>query len=247
MLRTIILSSLVLIGFSCLAHADTVYLKSGKVIEGKIVKETEDFIKLKTSGFLLTYFKDTIKKIDREQSPDLLSETTEGDNERPKKPKIEDGVPQKEFFMRAYDDSSLSMLLPAVWEKLDRNLYPFDSFADRVIRVFSHKAAYDVGFVVVGQKSRPSTPMSYGEILAYVVEELGKASFHSRPSVVYLSGERVVTFVRKAKYNDKSILINGIVFFRGKNWKTVEIAFEEKDFLAYGHALKKMRNSIRLR
>lgn len=48
-------------------QADTVYLKNGKVIEGKIVEETDDFVRISRLdfNFKIKYLKKSIKKIER--------------------------------------------------------------------------------------------------------------------------------------------------------------------------------------
>jgi len=45
------------------AYADTVVLKSGKTLEGKIVEQANDYVKIDVGGTVLTYFNDEIEKI----------------------------------------------------------------------------------------------------------------------------------------------------------------------------------------
>lgn len=62
----LILSILFFSGIACLA--DTIHLKSGKIIEGEIVKETAQSVKIRRMdmGFYTTYKKKFIKKIEKQ-------------------------------------------------------------------------------------------------------------------------------------------------------------------------------------
>ena len=54
------------------AFADTITMKSGKEIEGKIMERTHKFVKVEFSGVQLTYFLDEIEKINGEKvSPEV--------------------------------------------------------------------------------------------------------------------------------------------------------------------------------
>lgn len=59
---------------SSICHAETVVLKSGKIIKGKITEDTEEFIKLETTeGKSLYFYKKTIKSV-KTDNGGLLSE-----------------------------------------------------------------------------------------------------------------------------------------------------------------------------
>lgn len=47
------------------AFADKIYLKDGKEVEGKIIEETEDYVKIELN-INLTYFADQIERIERD-------------------------------------------------------------------------------------------------------------------------------------------------------------------------------------
>lgn len=60
--------------FSTIAHAETLILNSGEMIEGTVLEENEDMIKMDTGlGVPITYYKDEIKSIEgrpqREEKP----------------------------------------------------------------------------------------------------------------------------------------------------------------------------------
>jgi hypothetical protein len=56
---------------SSMAFAETVTLKSGKVVEGKLLEQTDKYIKIDFDGVILTYFTDEIAKIDKKNKDDL--------------------------------------------------------------------------------------------------------------------------------------------------------------------------------
>ena len=59
----IILFALLLFFCRCIAYADTLILKSGQKIEGKIIEKTNDYVKIDFQGVTITYFNDEIKDI----------------------------------------------------------------------------------------------------------------------------------------------------------------------------------------
>lgn len=56
------------------AFAETVVLKSGKTVEGKILEKTDAHIKIEISGIGITYYRDEIESIDGQKTP-VSSET----------------------------------------------------------------------------------------------------------------------------------------------------------------------------
>jgi len=55
--------------FSSPCRAETIYLKSGIKVEGKIVEKTDQQVKVDISGITLTYFADEIDRIEGESNP----------------------------------------------------------------------------------------------------------------------------------------------------------------------------------
>jgi hypothetical protein len=47
-------------------YGEQVILKTGKIVEGKIIEDTDEYVKLDVEGIKLTYFKDEIERIDRQ-------------------------------------------------------------------------------------------------------------------------------------------------------------------------------------
>lgn len=56
---------LAIMGLGILAFPDSIILKSGETIEGKIIEETNSYVKIDYVGVSLTYWKDDIKEIEK--------------------------------------------------------------------------------------------------------------------------------------------------------------------------------------
>ncbi|MFA5008661.1 MAG: tetratricopeptide repeat protein [Candidatus Omnitrophota bacterium] len=65
MIKKLILLLILYLWFSLPIFADTIILKSGKKVEGRIIEETDEHIKIDFSGVLLTYYTKDIENIDR--------------------------------------------------------------------------------------------------------------------------------------------------------------------------------------
>ncbi|MEW6100860.1 MAG: alpha/beta hydrolase-fold protein [Candidatus Omnitrophota bacterium] len=60
----ILIGVLIIISFPCFVSAQTLILKSGKSIDGKILEDTKDYVKIETSeGHVLYFYKNTIESI----------------------------------------------------------------------------------------------------------------------------------------------------------------------------------------
>jgi hypothetical protein len=51
------------------AFSEIIILKSGKTVEGRIIEETNKYVKIDSMGILLTYWRADIERIDRSESP----------------------------------------------------------------------------------------------------------------------------------------------------------------------------------
>lgn len=69
MKKKTILSIFCVLFFVSLCHGETIYLKNGNKIEGKIVEQTDRFIRVDISGVTLTYYLDDIKGIEGASLP----------------------------------------------------------------------------------------------------------------------------------------------------------------------------------
>ncbi|MCX5668949.1 MAG: hypothetical protein NTX89_02345 [Candidatus Omnitrophica bacterium] len=65
--RSIILVLIIYICFSGSSFAETILLKSGRTVEGKLIKKTDEYIKIDFQGMPLTYYLEDIESIDGEK------------------------------------------------------------------------------------------------------------------------------------------------------------------------------------
>lgn len=83
--RLVILLLVLSLCFPTLIFAETIVLKSGKTVEGKIIEKTDKYVKIDSEGVPLTYYYDEIEKIEGAQvtvaelpAPQALPENPEG-------------------------------------------------------------------------------------------------------------------------------------------------------------------------
>lgn len=62
---------LVLLALPLMCFAETIVLKSGKTVEGKIIERTDQYVKIEFQGIGLTYFLEDVESIDGIASMDL--------------------------------------------------------------------------------------------------------------------------------------------------------------------------------
>lgn len=79
--RILVCPILLLLTTSCLCFpvfifAETIILKSGKIIEGKIIERTDKYVKIDFYGVALTYFLDEIQNIGEQEAERLSKPTT---------------------------------------------------------------------------------------------------------------------------------------------------------------------------
>ena len=65
-IRVLLFLGLLLYTTRCFVFADTVILKSGKRVEGQLIKTTEQYIEIDIFGTPVKYWKDEIEKIERD-------------------------------------------------------------------------------------------------------------------------------------------------------------------------------------
>ena len=73
--KTILLTFLLALMFIPVSRADTVYLKNGKKLQGRIVEKTDKQIKISIKGVALTYYAEDIERIDYEKAQEASSGT----------------------------------------------------------------------------------------------------------------------------------------------------------------------------
>jgi len=76
--------------FTHFASADTLILKNGKTVEGKIIEKTDEYIKIEFESIPLTFFLDEIEAVEQE-IPAIITKTEE-QKEKLKKKLLRDGI-----------------------------------------------------------------------------------------------------------------------------------------------------------
>jgi len=79
-MKKIIIFLLMLFSFGGISKADNLYLKSGSVLTGQIIKETEDMVEFKDdyTDEVLTYYRDNINRLDKTENKDLSQDSLSG-------------------------------------------------------------------------------------------------------------------------------------------------------------------------
>ncbi|MFA5271475.1 MAG: transglutaminase domain-containing protein [Candidatus Omnitrophota bacterium] len=93
------------------AFAEAIQLKSGKIVEGKIIEKTKEYIKLDVEGVTLTYYSDQIAKDNLE---DPSSQNSSPQTLPQKENFLKYRITQK-FYVKAIDDTNFlkfSMVIP---------------------------------------------------------------------------------------------------------------------------------------
>ena len=103
------------------AFADTVYLKNGKSVSGKIIERTDQYIKLDFDGTSLTYWTDEIETIQQEStySPEEVVETVVVPSRKPS------GGKGKVFLWEAKSANNTVYILGSI-HLAKPSLYPLD-------------------------------------------------------------------------------------------------------------------------
>jgi tetratricopeptide (TPR) repeat protein len=109
---------LALIFFFCfcivgLSFAETIYLKSGKVAEGKIIEKTDKYVKVDFYGVELTYWIDDIERIEGESKLISSADSAKTTTNLPRKENIE-----KVYYAKKY---GLRFNVPQGWVLIDEN------------------------------------------------------------------------------------------------------------------------------
>lgn len=89
--KPILFLNLILSSVISFAFADTIILKNGETVEGKIVEQTQDFVKVDFEGVVIPYFKDEIKQLLIEGEEPVSFESKKEDTQETVKDKVAGG------------------------------------------------------------------------------------------------------------------------------------------------------------
>lgn len=90
-----LLASVFLFVSCCLAFADTLTLKSGEIIKGKVTQDSGDYLVVEVYGIPVTYWKDEIKKIEKDAAAEAAG------------PEMASGEKSAEEYFKAASDAMI--------------------------------------------------------------------------------------------------------------------------------------------
>jgi tetratricopeptide (TPR) repeat protein len=189
-----------LIFFYNSALADTIYLKSGKVIEANILEDTDDYIKIDFNGNPLYYQKKYIAKI--EKAVVVSADTLEVENKLVSAPVVED------YFKKGLE-AAVKGDFVAAREELNRGLLKKNASPNI-------NAALDLlDQLDAGKISREYALDLFGGLLNMLVNDYNQA-------IIYF--KRVL----EANSSDIDVLYNlGICYYSTNNFKEAIVSFEK--------------------
>lgn len=259
MKKKIIILICFLILFSKIALSDSLKLKSGKIIYGSIVEEHEDYLKIDTGSFVLTYFRDVIEEIElskAEASKDNLNKSQKEQRgiviPSQETAEIKQKVVQKTLIQKEYIDSKdrFRFSKPLSWGVVERNipvlLKKYQSLAKENVTVFKSNKEGDLSLAMFGTFERKNRKLSYQEYGQIFVQRFGKDNFLKSPGVEFINNERVLSFVVKKKISNEMLSVLTILFFRGKEFYVFECAVRLDEYQSYGNILKELKKSLQI-
>lgn len=100
---------LLVLGFPVSIFAETIVLKTGKTVEGKIVEKTNEYIKVDFQGVPVTYFIDEIESVDETKSVDETEQSlpviTEEESSQENNLTLVQPETAEEYFKRGIDSN----------------------------------------------------------------------------------------------------------------------------------------------
>lgn len=242
------------------AFADSVYLRSGKVVEGRILEETADHVKIDLYGTSLTYFKEEIDRIEKADEP-------------------EDGKPEKK--MTGTESSPAKVPGPAAVpakENADDPGQKQGKAADYINKEFGFSLADPVGwerrenittpagtrallFYTKGKDAYPSIGVTEDNINGFqgartamdftmqILEQLKRSGvvLQEGPSAVNfngIEGSRAV-FLHPVKHNGQTVCVLWCQLVRGESLFTFSLSDIEPDFKNSSADFERMMFSLK--
>lgn len=208
--------------------AETVVLKSGKMIEGEMLEKTDEYIKIDFHGIALTYFFDEISDIDGEKPAVFSAKKEELSTQTTEYPQEEQVKQEGEYYTN--DEYGIKIWHPSNWQVFDKNVHPkiFKSLSPPgataseagLICAFSSGKDWNnlnpLIMLIVQQVSEDTRDLPAENVALVLEGDLKQFGFAASnieyPSVITVNGKKLV------KYTVISTI-------RGKELKTVSYEF----------------------
>jgi hypothetical protein len=245
--RLIILLLLASLSFPALSFAETIILKSGQEIEGKVIEKTDKYIKIDFEGAQLTYFFDDIKTIDGNKllKEDLKAESAIKPGEIPKPSVSSENV----FVLYTNTEYGFSLKKPSDW-LIDDKIIKLSVTPDgsELTRVCHLAARNKYGFPDVGVVfSQPKAQNSADDLAANMAA--GGGSFIQKPSVITIDNTKVVKFISEAVGDfpeNKHAIIENYIFLGTDNGFWMNMTSFSDEYENYKPIFEKIAESFKI-
>ena len=209
-------------------YAETIVLKSGKSVEGKLLEKTDKYIKIDFQGVPVTYYFDEIESIDgvKQTQSSLVKNNLSQENNPPSRSETAEHDSGIEYYNKEY---GIKIRHPKEWEVFDRNLHPevFKTLLaikipvnniDLICALSCSKDLNPVIMVVVQSFPDSSKDLS--------VEDLAKSMDQNLRQASLPQGENIIEYPKVIKVGSRKLvrcIVNRIE--QGKEFKCVIYAF----------------------
>lgn len=246
--RLIILLLLSSLSFPALSFAETIILKSGEEIEGKVIEKTDKYIKIDFEGVQLTYFFDDIKTIEGE-------EITKEDSKAEPVSKSEKAPKLNVYSKAAFDqytntEYGFSLEKPSDWlidDKINKLPVTPEGWSE-LTRVCSLSARNKYGFPNVAVVfSQPKAQISADDLVVNMPLEAG--SFIQKPSVITINNTKVVKFISDVVGDfpeNKHAIIENYIFLVADNGFWVNMISFSDEYEHYKPIFEKIAESFEI-
>lgn len=182
--------------FCCASYADTIYLKNGKVIEGKVVNETSYYVTVIENNAMVDYFDDEIERIEKDGEKEAAKAAPEPENTETEEivvaPTDEEIAAKRDLILTLMEangtrkdvEARIVTLLEAVdANKRDafREEFKLEGVLDSLVPVYSKYYTQD----------------ELSQIVAFYQSPVGKKVYSVTPNLVSDALETIVKYFRE--------------------------------------------------
>jgi hypothetical protein len=205
--------SVIVLCFPSLIFAETIHLKSGKAVEGKIVERTDKYIKIDFYGVELTYFLEDIADIDGKQIgyADNQGQDKQVKTQETNSSKLSEFFKDKDVYY-VPEGYNIKMKLPKDWTMVNKSINSSffekfrstikDKFGTDLIVLFTKKTNAQEDPLIISLSVRKTrSDISITERLEFIIEtitkdaESGKINIIHKPEI--LNNGRIIKYAEE--------------------------------------------------
>jgi len=245
--------------FLASASAETILLKSGKVVEGEIIERDKELIKVDFLGMSLTYYLDEIESIDGEKiTLSLIKEEISSPAQDKEASQGGEHYTNQEYGIKLWH--------PKDWEIFDRNIHPkvFKSLlavqppnvSAELICALSCGKDWDnlepIIMIIVQQATEDFRDLSAEDLAKVMEQNLQQSSLPpgqkivEYPKVFTAGGEKLVKQVVVGDADSLRTKSVGYYFIKGTKLYTISCVTGLENFDSYKTVIENIAGSIRL-